>query len=120
MNTRAAPATQVRSTLAFVTLILAITAGACSRSVAVQTQPTAVYAILVQNSTGGEIVVSYDDGTGPRALGTVLDGRTERFIIAAPATTDVEVSATSREGARRYGPYTVTLEAGTNVPVTIR
>jgi len=111
---------RLRDLPAVAALLLVFASSACSRAINVQTPPTPVYAVLIQNSAGVEIVVSYDDGSGLRALGTVLDGRTERFIIAAPAATDIEVSATSRDGARRFGPYPVTLQAGTNVPLTIR
>ena len=85
-----------------------------------QTQPTPVFAIGVENATPDELVVSYDDGTASRALGTVLPGRIERFIIAATAVNPIEVTARSAEGSRIFGPYRITLLPGTTVPLTIR
>jgi hypothetical protein len=95
-------------------------ATACVRGVAVTPPPTPVYAVSVRNATDTEIIVSYADGTANRALGTVLPGDTERFVIAAPASTTVEIHARTAGGGPLYGPFRVSLVAGTTVPVTIR
>lgn len=92
---------------------------ACSRAVSVQT-PTPVYAISVENATPEELIVSYDDGTASRALGTVLPGRIERFIIAATADNPIAVTARSASGSLMFGPYTVRLLPGETVPLIIR
>lgn len=93
---------------------------ACARGISVTPPPTPVYAISVRNATDTEVVVSYDDGTASRALGTVLAGRTERFVIAAPASTSIEVLGRAASGATNYGPFRLTLVAGSTVPVTIQ
>lgn len=97
-----------------------IAAAGCARGVAVTPPPTPVYAVSVRNATGVEIIVSYTDGTATRALGTVLPGSTERFVIAAPASTTVDIQGRTAGGGPDYGPFRVSLVAGTTVPVTIR
>jgi len=102
------------------TLAAAFLLAGCARGMSVQPPPTPVYAVNIQNTTGQEVVVSYDDGQSVRALGTVLPGRTERFVIAAPASTSVEIIASAATGGTRWGPFRVSLIAGSTVPVTIR
>jgi len=64
--------------------------------------------------------VSLADGTATRALGTVLPGRSERFVIAAPASHEVDILARQAGGGTRYGPFHISLIAGATVPLTIR
>jgi hypothetical protein len=92
----------------------------CSRAIAVGSSPSAVYAVAVTNAAGEEMIVAYDDGTGPRALGAVADGRTDRFVIAASSRTSVQVSGRNRSGTKTSGPYTVQLVAGQTIPVILR
>lgn len=106
-------------TFASLAAALVLAAG-CARGISVQPPPTPVYAVNIQNATGQEIVVSYDDGRATRALGTVLPGRTERFVIAAPASTSVGILASAATGDSSWGPFQVSLIAGSTVPVTIR
>lgn len=101
-------------------LICATGSAACARGAAVQPPPTPVYAVSVTNATAVEIVVSYDDGTASRALGTVPAGRTERFVIAAPASTNVRILSRSASGGTSFSPVSVTLVAGSTVDLTIR
>ena len=100
-----------------ITLILA---SACSRAVAVGTTPAATFAVNVTNAAGADLAVSYDDGSGPRALGLVRSGRTERFVIAAPRRTDVTISGATPDGSRSARSVEVSLQAGSAVSVTLR
>jgi hypothetical protein len=93
---------------------------ACARAVQVTSGPSPTYPIEVRNVTGEEVIVSYDDGTGPRVLGNVVDGRTERFVIAARERLEVSVTARSIAGSRSWGPFHVSLTAGEAQRVTIR
>jgi hypothetical protein len=86
----------------------------------VGTAPSPVFAISVTNSTGEEMIVSYDDGSGRRALGAVAAGATDRFVIAQPARTTVDITARNSGGTRSVGPISVTLIAGETRPVTLR
>jgi hypothetical protein len=101
-------------------LTLAAVSTACARSAVVQPPPTPVYAVSVSNATGVEIVVSYDDGTASRALGTVPAGRTERFVIAAPASTSVRILSRAASGDTSFSPVPVALVAGATVDLTVR
>jgi hypothetical protein len=82
--------------------------------------PSPVFAIAVTNATTAELIVSYDDGSGARALGSVRAGVTERFVIAAPARATVSVSGRNPAGTRTSGPVAVELIAGETRPVTLR
>jgi hypothetical protein len=93
-------------------IALLIAIGACTRGVNVGTTPTPVYAVAVDNATSQELIVSYDDGSGPRALGAVAAGRMERFIIASPARTTIQITGRSSDGSVTAGPVTVELAAG--------
>jgi hypothetical protein len=105
--------------LALGLVLFLFTAPACSRAVNVGTQPTAVFAVSVTNNTAVELIVSYDDGRGPKALGTIVSRGTERFIIAAPAATTVRVSGRSADGSITSGPQTAQLSAGSTTPVVL-
>lgn len=97
-----------------------ILATACSRAVSVGTTPAATYAVNVTNAAGADLTVSYDDGSGPRALGLVPAGRTERFVIAAPRQTTVTITGSTPDGSRTTGPLQVQLQIGSAVSVTLR
>lgn len=93
----------------------------CTRGISVgSASPEETYSINVQNLTGVTMVVSYDDGRGDAVLGTVNSGATERFIIAAPATRTISVRGDAVTGARRSGPHSVSLIAGTPQVVRLR
>lgn len=109
-------ATSARTVLMFVALL---TAAACSRNVRVESEPNRGYALQVRNTMPHAMVVSYNDGSGPRVLGTVLGGSTDRFVIAAPRKMDITVMATD-EAQTHNRAYNVTLIGGTNVDVAIR
>lgn len=93
---------------------------ACSRSVGVATTPAVTYAVSVSNASGVDLAVSFDDGAGPRALGLVRSGRTERFVIASPRSTSVTFSGVTPDGTTSAGPVEIQLIAGSTVPVTLR
>jgi len=99
-------------------VLIAVTA--CSRAVAVSSAPAVTYAVNVTNASGADLAVSWDDGAGPRTLGLVSAGRTERFIIAAPRRTSITVSGATPDGSRTAGPVTVDLRPGTPASVTLR
>jgi hypothetical protein len=111
------PRRPIRPAIALLAISLSL--GGCARGVSVQPPPTPVYAVAITNTTAVEIVVSYDDGTAPRALGTVLPGRTERFVIAAPASTSVDILTRSATGGTTFGPFRVVLIAGSTVPLSV-
>lgn len=93
---------------------------ACSRGVTVSTSPAVTYAVNVTNATGHDLAVSWDDGEGPRALGLVPVGRSERFIIAMPRRTSVTISGATPDGSRTFGPVNAELRPGTPVNVVLR
>jgi hypothetical protein len=94
-------------------------ATACARNVRVESDTTHGYALQVRNTMPHAMIVSYNDGSGPRVLGTVLGGATERFVIAAPKRTDITVLATDEKQSHNR-VYNVTLIAGSNTDVGIR
>ena len=102
----------------FVLVLLAVVLAGCARAVSVGNTPGPVYAISVTNSGTTELIVSYDDGAGAKALGAVRSGATERFVIAAPARTTVQVFG--RAGGQSTQPVSVQLVAGQTIPVTLR
>ena len=106
----------------FAPLLLAcLTSAACARAIAVQSgNANTTYSIEVANQTGVSMVVSYNDGRGDAILGTVAAGRTERYIIASPAATTVSIRGVATSGSRTAGPYSVSLNAGSSVTVTLR
>jgi hypothetical protein len=118
--TRIAARNAARVRVSILAAVSAFAVGACAPGASVQPAPTPVYAVSISNSTPGEVVVSYDDGTAARALGTVPPARTERFVIASPASTTVRILARDASGDPSYGPFTVSLIAGSTVSVTIQ
>ena len=117
-------ATLPRGRTALAALVLAalalVVATACSRAVAVGSAPAVTYAVNVTNASGADLAVSWDDGAGPRTLGLVSAGGTERFIIAAPRRTSITVSGATPDGSRTVGPVSVELRPGTPASITLR
>ena len=66
------------------------------------------------------MVVSYNDGRGEATLGTVAPDRTERYIIASPASTTISVRGVATSGTRSSGPYQLTLTSSATARVTLR
>jgi ABC-type glycerol-3-phosphate transport system substrate-binding protein len=96
-------------------------AAACSRTISVgATSPAATFLVNVTNAGPIDLAVSYDDGSGSRALGLVPAGRTERFIIAAPKRTTIRITGVTPDGTRTVSSVPVDLRAGAAVDVTLR
>jgi hypothetical protein len=100
-------------------LLTLLTSSACSRNVRVESEPGGGYSLAVRNTMPHPMVVSYDDGSGQRVLGTVTPAATDRFVIASPKSTEISVQATD-EGRTHTRSYTVSLVSGTASDVTIR
>jgi hypothetical protein len=100
--------------------VIALLALACARGMSVGTPARETYAVLVENTLETEMIVSYDAGSGPRALGTVTPGATERFVIALPEPGTVTITAQDSNGTRTVGPFSVDLVAGSVPTVTLR
>ena len=105
--------------LAALGLLFVVAAAGCSRAVSVGASPAPVFAVIVANQTRLELIVTYDDGSGPRALGAVAAGRSERFVIANPSRTTVDVLGRSQDGSITTAARGVQLVAGQTVPVSL-
>lgn len=81
---------------ALMVVTVALLAAGCARGVAVESEPAPRYALRVENAMPHPMIVSYDDGTGSRLLGTVPAGGDERFVIVDPARRSITVTATDR------------------------
>jgi len=104
-----------------VPFLIALTTAACARGIEVGSPaPSQTYAVSIINKTDVALIVSYNDGRGDAILGNVAAGATERFIIAAPASTTVTIRGASPSGTRTAGPVSVTLVAGTTQSVRLR
>ena len=103
------------------TLALALGACASMRKVDVGSEPSntvsSSYNVDVYNSHSSTLTVSYTDSRGTHELGTVASERTQRFIIASPASTTVTIMGMTSGG----GHYTAqrTLVAGGTTSVTL-
>ena len=73
---------------------------ACARTLAVESDPGPTDTVEVVNRTADPLIVSYDDGSGERLLGTVDANRRERYTIANPAARTVSIVATDRDRTR--------------------
>lgn len=90
----------------------------CARSVALDTDPGETYAISVTNPRSHAMIVSFDDGSGTRLLGTVNAGATERFVIAGSAAQTVSIIAHD-EAETHTVRKTVVLQPGATVAVRL-
>ena len=104
----------------FLTLALVIAASstACARSVTLNTDAGQTYAVNVVNEMPHAMVVSVDDGTTVRTLGTVAANRQDRFVIATSRAGTVTLIATD-EADTHTVRRTVALVAGETVTVRI-
>jgi hypothetical protein len=103
-------------------LLLVTLAGsaACARAFQVGSEPAPVYRITLANDFGEAMVVSYNDGQGDRILGAIPAGRSDTFVVAAPAASSITISARNSTSTTRYGPATVALVLGEIVTHRIR
>jgi len=91
----------------------------CPRGVSVQSEPGPAYALEVENPLAQPMLVSYDDGTGVRLLGTVPASGRMRFIVSQPVSLRLTVTATD-ERRMQTVTRTVTLQAGQITEVSLR
>ncbi len=77
-------------------------AAACSRAVAVESQPGIAYTVVVQNDAGQPLVVSYEDSRGSALLGTVDAGATQRFVISSPSSASVTIVGRPKDGGTTF------------------
>ncbi|HEX7120714.1 MAG TPA: hypothetical protein VF212_18115 [Longimicrobiales bacterium] len=90
---------------------LLASAGACARGVGVESEPGPAYAVEVANPMPHPMIISYDDGTGVRLLGTVPPNGSARFVITRPASRQISLVATD-EGRTHTIRRSVTLRTG--------
>jgi hypothetical protein len=81
--------TLIRAGSALVLVLLA----ACSRGVAIESEPGPVYTLSIENPMSHVMDVWYDDGEATRELGRINARQTREFIIAAPAHASIEIVA---------------------------
>ena len=109
-----------RPPLAFAVLALSVAVSlvGCARSVELNTDPGESYAITVVNPRAEPMIVSFDDGSGTRLLGTVGANRSERFVVAGSGSETVSIIARD-EGESFTVRRTVVLRAGDTVEVRL-
>ena len=73
---------------------------ACSRGVAIESEPGPVYTIEVENPMSHPMDIWYDDGVETRELGRVESRSSREFIIASPDRPEVEIVA--RDAGRTH------------------
>lgn len=64
---------------------------ACSRGGRIESVPGPVYLVTIENPMSHPMDVWYDDGAETAELGRVDAGATREFVIAAPASTSVQI-----------------------------
>ena len=101
-----------------IALVCAATLTGCARSVALDTDPGETYAVSVTNPLSHAMIVSFDDGSGTRLLGTVAARQTERFVIAGSASQTVSIVAHD-EAETHTVRRTVVLRPGGTVEVRL-
>ena len=99
-------------------LLVLVALPACSRGVAVESEPGPIYTLVVENPMPHAMDVAYDDGTAERPLGTVPQHASREFVVSAPARQRVEIVA--RDAARTHTVRKqATLEAGRAIRVAL-
>lgn len=76
-----------------VALMALLVVAACSRGAAIESEPGPVYLLTVENPMSHSMDVWYDDGVRTSELGRVEPRTTREFVIAAPASSSVEIIA---------------------------
>ncbi len=99
-------------------LVLGVAVSACTRGVTLNPEPETIYAVNVTNDLAEPMIVSFDDGSGTRLLGTVAAGGTERFVLAGAASQTVSIIARN-EADTRTVRRSVTLVPGETVAVRL-
>lgn len=101
-----------------IALVCVVALTGCARSVALNTDPGETYAVSVENPMPHSMIVSFDDGSGTRLLGTVEARQTERFVVAGSASQTVSIIAHD-EGETHTVRRTVVLQPGGTVAVRL-
>ncbi|MBX6363850.1 MAG: hypothetical protein IRZ00_08285 [Gemmatimonadetes bacterium] len=109
------PVRLLRSSGILATLALAV---ACSRPVAVESEPGPVYTLEVVNPSNRDMSVSYETGGVPTTLGQVNANETRRFVVRQPGMLTITVVGTE-DGTGRVVRREVTLRAGSVVSVRL-
>lgn len=99
-------------------VLAVVCVAACSRGVAVESEPGPVYTVSVENPMPHPMIVMYDDGVEARDLGSVPAHDTREFVIAAPADRTVDIVAHD-QGKTHTVTKRVTLQAGSAVHVAL-
>lgn len=107
-----------RLPILLLTLAIAATTTACARSVDLNTDAGQSYAVSVTNPMPHAMIVSYDDGTGERLLGTVEANRSDRFVVAGSNSATISIIARD-EGETHTVRKTVVLVPGETVAVRL-
>lgn len=101
-------------------VVAALLATACARPLDFESEPSAVYAVEVENPLAAPMVVYWRaDGESGR-LGTVAANARERFVVAGAPTPTVSIYATNEAGTRTTAATAVTLRPGQTVAVRLR
>lgn len=106
-----------RLRLLAVTAIVALAAPACAGT-SMSSELGDRYAVTVVNEMDQPLVVSLDDGSGSRLLGTVAPDRDERFVLYGMSATTVTLVARD-QGDTLTIRRTVTLRQGESVEVRL-
>lgn len=107
-----------RFRLLVLALLVAVAGTACARGVTLNPETGSTYAINVVNQMSHSMIVSFDDGSSTRLLGTVGANREERFVIAGAARSTVTIVAHD-EGDTHTVRRTVTLVPDGTVDVRL-
>lgn len=110
---------QLVGRMRFAVTLLALLLGGCMRGVAVESEPGPAYALEVINPLPQPMLVSYDDGTGVRLLGSVPANGRARFVIAQPVGLSLTVTATDERRTQSVSRV-VALQPGQVTEVMLR
>ena len=99
-----------------VLLMSLVVLAACSRGVAIESEPGPVYLVDVENPMSHAMDVWVDDGVETTDLGRVEARSTREFVIAAPASSSVEIVA--RDDGRTH-TVTRRVQLGSGVPSVV-
>lgn len=95
---------------------IAVFAGVACAGAALDTDLGEQYAVTVVNELPRPMIVSVDDGSSTRLLGTVGAEREERFVLHGTPSTTVTIVARDEDDTRTVR-RTVVLQAGRSVEV---
>lgn len=106
-----------RLRLLAISAMIAFASAACAGS-SLDSELGQRYGLTVQNEMPHAMIVSVDDGSGTRLLGTVGPEREERFVLYATSAETVTIVARD-EGDTHTVRRTVRLRAGESVAVRL-